>query len=188
MMRPTVRIRRARAGDAAAIARVHVETWRAAYAGCVPDDYLVRMTERGQAFFWRKHLSRRRPDAAVLVAEVSMPEQAAGDVVVGFGSCGRRRSSDLPYTGEVYTLYVAQDWQGRGVGRKLLGELFRTLDDGGLPDCLIWVLAANPARFFYERMGGRRAAERQDAFAGHMLEEVAYVWPDLRSWLDWTEA
>lgn len=182
-MRARVRIRRARAGDAAAIARVHVETWRATYAGSVPDDYLVRMTQRGQAFFWRKMLSRRRLDSTVLVAEVPASGRRAGEAIIGFGSCGLQRSSNLPYAGEVYTLYVAQDWQGRGVGQRLLAGLFRTLYEEGVPDCLIWVLAANPARFFYEHMGGQRVAERQEAFAGQMLEEAAYAWSDLEGWL-----
>jgi ribosomal protein S18 acetylase RimI-like enzyme len=182
-MQTTVRVRRARANDAPAIARVHVETWRAAYAGLVPDEYLVRMTENGQAFTWRKTLSRKQSDSTVLVAEAPPPGQSAPHSVVGFGSCGPNRGSKLAYGGEVYTLYVAQDWQGQGIGRKLLGGLFRTLYDQGYRDCIIWVLAANPARFFYERMGGQRIAERGQEFAGEVLEEAAYGWPDLEDWL-----
>ena len=34
-------IRRARAADAEAIGAVHVATWRTAYAGVLPDDYLA---------------------------------------------------------------------------------------------------------------------------------------------------
>ena len=43
-----VAIRRAQAGDAEAIARIHVETWRATYAGLLPDRYLVGMSAQGQ--------------------------------------------------------------------------------------------------------------------------------------------
>jgi len=57
------------------------------------------------------------------------------------------------------------------------------LKAGGLNEALVWVLSDNPARFFYEAMGARRAAERQERFAGVRLEEAAYAWGDLAAWL-----
>ena len=66
---------------------------------------------------------------------------------------------------------------------QLLGGLFRGLVEAGLEDAYLWVLSSNPSRFFYEAMGGERAAERQEAFAGTLLDETAYGWPDLTAWL-----
>ncbi len=172
-----IKVRRARGEDAAAIARVHVETWRAAYAGLVPDDYLVGMSEQGQAFGWQKAIARRGRFETILVAE------AEGGPLVGFGNAGVTRHGVLPWDAEVYTLYVAVDWQGQGTGRRLLGALFRALVRNGFNDAFLWVLASNPSRFFYEAMGGERAAERQEAFAGTKLNETAYAWPDLKAWL-----
>src|SRR3546814_8955878 len=40
--------------------------------------------------------------------------------VVGFVSFGPTRTPALPYGGEVYALYVGIDWQGQGLGRRLL--------------------------------------------------------------------
>ena len=173
-----VKLRPARPGDAAAIARVHVETWRAAYAGVVPDAYLVAMTESKQALQWNTAIRRAVAPEAVLVAESG---DLPGGRIVGFGSCGRARKR--PGMGEVFTLYVAPDWQGRGIGRRLLYGLFAKLKAGGLNEALVWVLSDNPARFFYEAMGARRVAERQERFAGERLEEAAYAWGDLAAWL-----
>ncbi len=61
--------------------------------------------------------------------------------------------------------------------------LFAKLKTGGPNEALVWVLSDNPARFFYEAMGARRAAERQERFAGARLEEAAYAWSDLAAWL-----
>ncbi len=173
-----VGLRAARPADAAAIARVHVETWRAAYAGIVPDAYLVAMTESKQALQWNNTIRSAAAPEAVLVAESS---DLPGGRIVGFGSCGRARKR--PGTGEVFTLYVAPDWQGRGIGRRLLHGLLAKLKAGGLNEALVWVLSDNPARFFYEAMGARRVAERQERFAGVRLEEAAYAWGDLAAWL-----
>ena len=187
-------LRPARPADAVAIARVHVETWRAAYAGIVPDAYLVSMTESKQALMWNNMIRRAVAPEAVLAAE--SPDLPGGRIV-GFGSCGRTRGRSGvgpgggsrggprggPRSGEVFTLYVAPDWQGQGIGRLLLGELFARLHGGDLNQAVVWVLGANPARFFYEALGGRRIAERKERFAGVDLDEAGYAWPDLGAWL-----
>lgn len=173
-------LRPARPADAGAIARVHVPTWRAAYAGLVPDAYLVAMTETNQARQWRRLLAGPRAQETVLVAEARTGKETE---LVGFGSCGPARPCGLPYKGEVFTLYVAGDWQDRGVGRALIAGLFEAMLAGGFPDALLWVLSANPSRFFYRAVGGTAVAERQEAFAGTLLDETAYAWPDLAGWL-----
>jgi ribosomal protein S18 acetylase RimI-like enzyme len=169
-------VRPARLADAGGIARVHVETWRAAYPGIVPEGYLVGMTESHQTALWEASIRRARGADTVLVAE-----DAGGAGIVGFGNCGRARCGSA--VGEVFTLYVAGDWQGRGIGRTLLGRLFASLYEHGLTEATIWVLSANPARFFYEAMGGKRLAERREPFSGMVLDETAYGWSDLGAWL-----
>ena len=37
-------LRRANINDAAAIAKVHVDTWKSTYKGIVPDDYLSSLS------------------------------------------------------------------------------------------------------------------------------------------------
>ncbi|MCH8155639.1 MAG: GNAT family N-acetyltransferase [Proteobacteria bacterium] len=177
-MSAEVGLRPARPADAPAIAGIHIETWRAAYAGIVPDAYLVAMTESKQTLQWNNTIRSAVAPEVVLVAESS---DLPGGRVVGFGSCGRARKRRG--TGEVFTLYVAPDWQGRGIGRRLLHGLLAKLKAGGLNEALVWVLSDNPARFFYEAMGARRAAERQERFAGVHLDEAAYAWGDLAAWL-----
>ncbi len=169
-----VALRRAKPADAAAIARVHVETWREAYAGLVPDAYLLAMTAAGRTASWRRILGQG--------GDTTLVAEAPDGQVVGFGSCGQPRIGDLPFQGEVYALYVAIDWQGQGLGRRLLGALFSALRGAGVSDAYLWVLAGNPARFFYETMGGTRVAERRECFAGTLLAEIAYGWPDLGAW------
>ncbi len=183
-MSATVALRRGRPADAPAIARVYVATWQAAYAGLVPDAYLVAMTEAGQARQWRALLGSGRGRETLLVAETpgAGGTRSAGGTIVGFGSCGPARPCGLAYRGEVYTLYVDGDWQNRGIGRALLDGLFEALRDQGLPNAVVWVLAANPSRFFYRALGGTVVAERHEAFAGTSLAETAYGWPDLAAW------
>lgn len=51
----------------------------------------------------------------------------------------------------------------------------------GLPSMLVWVLAANPARSFYERLGGKRVRGSRIEIGGELLDEVGYGWADTRA-------
>jgi ribosomal protein S18 acetylase RimI-like enzyme len=177
-------MRRATVADAAAIARINVETWRATYAGMLPDDSLVNQHRGRQAAGWRRNLAADRNGRLTLVME------EAGSGIVGFASGGPVRHDGLPADllatlppertprGEIYTLYVDGDAQGHGYGRALLQGLVANLIANDLGGVLVWVVAANPARFFYEAMGGMRLAGRCERFAGADVEEITYLWQD----------
>jgi len=66
----------------------------------LPDKTLIDMTVDSKARSWRHALERPDVVGAVLVAE--LPE----DGVVGFASAGHNRHANLPFAGEVQTLYV----------------------------------------------------------------------------------
>lgn len=165
-------IRPAVEADVPAIARVDVETWRATYAGMLPDHLLLGLSERQRATAWSRFIAHRPGDSLIAVEP--------GQGVVGFGSCGLQRNPDLPYAGEIFTLYVTPDFQGRNIGRQLLLSLFARLVRVGRNSTVIWVLKDNPARFFYERLGGRLAATRRfEMGRGVKVEAVGYAWGDL---------
>jgi ribosomal protein S18 acetylase RimI-like enzyme len=169
-----IMIRPARPADARAIARLDIETWRATYAAVLSADYLVGLSPSRREFGWRMAILREPRD--VLVAA------DLDGMVRGFGSCGPSRS-DRRFPGEVFTLYVAPDWQNQGIGRRLLIALFRRLAASGLDAAIIWVLRDNPARFFYERLGGRIISHKPIAVGGSRVAALAYGWPDLPAYL-----
>ena len=67
---------------------------------------------------------------------------------------------------------------GRGVGRALFDATYFELARRGHPDMLVWVLATNPARRFYEHLGGEPAGENFCDIGGARLKEVGYGWRD----------
>jgi len=169
----TIAIRRARIEDAAAIAHVHVESWRSTYAGMLPEDMLVKLSSAArEARWWRRVLGRFRRRHFVYVAE----HADAG--VVGFISGGPSRDGNLRKDGEVYALYLLDEYQGEGTGRALFIKLAARLKREYGPSLLVWVLASNPSRFFYEAMGGRRVATRDERVGEVSVTETAYGWVD----------
>jgi ribosomal protein S18 acetylase RimI-like enzyme len=169
-----ITIRPASARDAAGIARLDVETWRAAYAGVLSTRYLVGLSQWRREAGWRSVILHEPRDVRVAAD--------AGGAILGFGSCGPSRG-ERGFVGEIFTLYVGPDWQNRGIGRRLLMALFRRLVATGRNSAILWVLRDNPSRFFYERLGGRQAARKSLDVGGAWVEALAYGWPDLPAFL-----
>jgi ribosomal protein S18 acetylase RimI-like enzyme len=186
METPTIVIERAQPDDAAGVARVYVDAWRDAYAGILSDGALLRMTYKRSATEWNWVIRHRHDVQPVLVA------RDRGEVV-GMVSVGLSRGRDRPPAGafeqstlehpvgEVYTLYVAPEAQDRGIGRRLLAAGLDTLAARNAPRAFLWVLRENQARFFYERAGGIRIAERMETLWGKRVSQCAYGWLDLRA-------
>ena len=133
--------------------------------------YLLGCRSRVTRRFWQRQIG----DSNEVVLVVDDPE---GDVV-GFGSAGRSRHANLDHDGEVYTLYLLADWRNHGLGRSLLNALFDALSERGYASAIIWVLADNPSRFFYENLGGRMAAEKVEKLWGAPVRQFAYSWASL---------
>jgi len=174
-MDETIRIgiRLARPADAGEIAHVFVDSWRDTYANILPETGLLKMSKAEQTMSWARTIKTSNLRNPVLVAADSKQN------VYGFASAGPSRDRSLPYEGEVYTLYVAPDFQGMGIGRQLLLGLFSRLLRAGHNSAALWVLQNNPSRYFYERVGGTLSLRKSMTVGGQSVEAVAYGWLDL---------
>ena len=136
-MQRGVLVRPARPADAEALADVHVRSWRAGYAGLVPDEVLAGLDVQKRARLWGTRLVE--PEPRILVADT-------GTAVVGFVSHGPARDEDLQAQAgrwwEVYALYVAPEWWGNGVGGRLWRAAAEAAPPGACCRC-VWVLAGN---------------------------------------------
>lgn len=162
-----VTVRPAVPDDADAIARIHVETWRAAYAGLLPDDVLASLDVEARRRTWRGWLARdARPGAATFVAE--------GDAtIVGFASTGPARDEEA--TGELYAIYVEPDHWGTGAGRLLLEHAEAALREDGYGAALLWVLEGNErAERFYRAAGWGQDGLKLDLLMGAEVTERRY--------------
>ena len=166
-------IRPTRLDDAAGIARVRAESWRAAYRGIVPDDFLDAIDVDDWSRRQRRNMENEPPGLISLVAE------EAG-LIVGWAAFGKNRQSESRYAGELYTVYVLPSHWRRGIGTLLMEASAQSLIASGMNSMILWVLAGNrPARSFYETLGGACVEERVINIGGVDLPEAAYGWDDL---------
>jgi ribosomal protein S18 acetylase RimI-like enzyme len=171
-------IRPATKDDAAEIARVHVATWRSAYRGLLPDDFLASLSEAHYTDRWRRVIGDG--SNRVFVVDAGRRPPGAKDGVTGFASGGHERAGETGFAGELYALYVLEEAQRRGHGRALVHAVAGALRQLHLPDMIVWVLRDNgPARAFYERLGGTYVRAQPITIGATTLEEVSYGWRDL---------
>ena len=178
---PPITLRRARTGDGAAIAAVHVASWRATYAGILPADFLARMSVIRQMRMYEAQI--RAGDAIHLATGPALAGPAGP--VIGFATAGAARGGfgRRLAEGEIETLYVLDDWRERGAGRALMAAAAAQLAEAGCASALVWVLRDNPSRWFYARLGGRAAAEAEIRVGGQAVMQTAYVWERIETLL-----
>lgn len=161
--------------DAEDLARVHLQSWRWAYRGLLPDAYLRRLRHDALAGRWFMRLADPDLETQVRVLE-------RNGRVEGFTTFGPHRDDPawLGYAGEMHMLYLAPELVGRGYGTALLDRACMELADrAGCYWLLVWVLARNErARKFYEAQGLRPdGANRWDPFGPQAVPVVRYAAP-----------
>jgi GNAT superfamily N-acetyltransferase len=157
-------------GDAAALAEVHVRSWRETYPGLLPAPYLDRMSAPVHARRWRRQLANARSGEVVLAAEgpTGLTAYCAGALIT---------AGPAPGEAEIFTLYVLKSAQGGGLGRRLFETAARVLEAQGARALKVWVLNGNGrARGFYDHLGGIAIDERAVSGWGGGLRETAYRW------------
>ena len=170
-MRTAIAIRQAAAGDARAIAEVHVEGWRWAYRGLLPDALLDGLSVERREAMWRDTLSP--PDTA---CRVWLAERD-GRVIGLAATAPARDPGHPPRTAELTAIYLASGVAGSGAGRALLAHATGDLVRRGFGGAVLWVFAGNlRARRFYELAGWRLdGATKQVERGGGSFAELRYA-------------
>jgi ribosomal protein S18 acetylase RimI-like enzyme len=153
--------------DAQAVAQVHVDAWRAAYAGILSDEYLAGLSVAQRAAMWRDAIARRQPELLVARRDGGID---------GWISIGPSRDEGAAAdVGEVWALYVAPACWRSGAGRLLWQRARERLIERGFARAMLWVFAANPRAIgFYESAGFavEPASARHFTLGGREVEEL----------------
>jgi len=129
-------VRAARGGDAEAIARVQLVTWRLAYRTLLPPALLHDWDEPAAADAWRTAvLAPPTPAHQVLVA-------LDGGVVAGYAAFGPAEEAEASLGGstdELTALLVEPRWGRRGHGSRLLAAVVDLAAAAGVVGLQMWL-------------------------------------------------
>ncbi len=170
-----VSVRSACVEDARAIARLHWDSWVAAYGSVFPrqsfDEFPVAQRER----LWA-HEAGLNAEAArrsqLLVAVQG--ERAAGFAHVGPYRLQPAVAPQAVQDGELRALYLDPGLQRRGIGRLLWIASVRQLRATAFTALRLWVIAGNEAEAFYRAMGAQLIGSAAFDAHGVPLHEHCY--------------
>jgi ribosomal protein S18 acetylase RimI-like enzyme len=138
-----LRLRPAGPDDAAAIAAVHIASWRVAYRGLLPDEQLAGLDVIRRTEEWHGRLA----ESDTLLA-------LDGESLLGF--CEVLPTSP-PH---IRALYLDPGARRRGIGRRLLEATAERLRAAGAREVTLDVVEGNAdARAFYARVGFTETGE-----------------------------
>lgn len=173
-----INIRPARPTDAGEIAKVHIHTWQASYAGIFPEDKLAELGQEHdiRAERWYANITNPEQLPALFVAETETGK------IVGFAGGGRQNNPDYPYDSEIYMIYILPEFQRHGLGKRLMNAAASKLQALGFTSVLLWVLQENEAsRQFYEKLGGKQAGRDEYLRWDQTHALAGYAWDSLDS-------
>ncbi|MDN4525625.1 GNAT family N-acetyltransferase [Fictibacillus fluitans] len=159
-------IRKALPGDEEAIAFVHVDSWRTTYKGVVDEEYLQKMSVEDRKAMWKGIIEKPLPENQLYVACINQE-------IIGFCSGGANRTGRFLYDGEIYAIYILQEYQRRSIGSRLIRKLAQGFLDSGYHTMLVWVLQDNPCKVACERLGGILLGEEKIQIGDQELVEEA---------------
>ena len=137
------------------------KSWQETYTGLIDDSYLNTMSLEKCG----KIASFQKDNSLVAVKN--------GTVVgfVGFGAYRDEKDTDM---GEIYGLYVLEEYHGKKIGFNLMNEAVKRLSD--YKKIALWVLKGNDKAIrFYERCGFRFDGAEKKVVLGTENTELRMV-------------
>lgn len=164
-------IRKCEEKDLPDIAEIHIQTWRKAYRGIVDDVILDNLnTERSFQNFNRV---LNDPDEFFYVAEYA-------DKTVGFMTFSLKSRSDVFFCfAEISCIYILPDFQGKGIGKRLMSHAFKVIRDNGISKIMLWALKDNYQKLFYQSCGGKIFSEKDHPIKGKSYRVESWVWENI---------
>ena len=152
------------------ISRIYALSWKKAYRGIIPDDYLNSLSETR----WSQRL-KKDSDTLFLAVE--------DGILIGGSTYSPARDKAMEGWGEIISLYLLPSHYHKGIGTELFKTVIGELNRLGFEKIYLWVLEENhSARAFYESKGFTFNGDINiDDIGGKTVKEIRYVFkPDLQ--------
>lgn len=162
-------IRRARIGDEQNIAKLIIHTWKDAYRGIVPDDFLAALTTDKHEQLFKEQI--KKAEATIFVLE-----NDSGNII-GMVSGGKDRSN--AFDCEIVALYILPEYQKKGYGRQLFKNIIKDHRANNHHSMIIWTFKENKDQKFYEKLGSSIQKTGMHRIGDKEIPIIGYIWDDM---------
>ncbi|WP_439875815.1 GNAT family N-acetyltransferase [Bacillus mycoides] len=166
-----IHIRLATKEDIGEIAKVHVNSWKTTYKEIFSNEILDNITYEQREKLWKSIFQKEDGHQYRFVAET------LNGKIIGFIDGGVERTGTYNCDGELYAIYILQEYQGMKIGKRLFQALLSNCKKDNMRSLLVWVVANNPSKKFYEKYNPEKIDTK--FLEGLNVEEIAYAWRDM---------
>ena len=159
-------IRRKERKDCESIAHVVTVAWNETYKGIVPDEFLNNLYENEGERFYNSFINFPEEDNHQFILEIN-------NEIVGFVNVGASDDEDYNDCGEIYAIYLLNEYKGKGYGKELFKAGVNELKKMGFKKMIIGCLVKNNSNGFYKHLGGKYVKTR--IFKRLNLPEKVYL-------------
>ena len=164
-----MKIRKAETGDEKNIASVIISTWKDAYQGIVPDDFLMSLNTEKHEQLFKEQIKEQKETIIILENDDKR--------IVGMVLGGKDRSG--AFDCEIVAIYVLPEYQKQGYGKLLFKHIIEEHKKHSYKSMIIWTFEKNKDQRFYEKLGGIIQKTSNHIINGKAIPIVGYVWEDI---------
>lgn len=160
-----VKIRKAEPGDEKILAHIQTESWKAAFAGILSPEELVRCTNMEKAEQMYHSVLRREG--------CNMAVELVNDQPHCIAAWGKNRCDLGDTVGELICIHSLQNNWAKGYGSAMMEYVLARFKQEGYKFVILWVFEANTrARKFYEKHGFELTKQKKMA---NGIAELMYM-------------
>ncbi|GGF16275.1 N-acetyltransferase [Halobacillus andaensis] len=171
-------LRVAKFEDAEQIANIHIQSWKSTYKDLIDEQDLSNITLENRVALWETILK------SPINGQIAYVIENDDGQVVGFVSGGKERTKKYSYDGEIYAIYMLDNYQRMGYGSMLLSTFAKAMKEVGYESLLVWVLTRNPSAKFYKILGAKPVEAEEVTIGQGTYEETAYGWEDINELIE----
>lgn len=151
---------------------INIEMWKKTYKEIINEEiFLMREKNRENSINIMKEKLENKENFYKVVY--------INNKIIGFVSYGKNRDIAKDNLGEVYAIYILEEFHEKGIGKKLISYAKNDLKEKGYTSLVIWTLEENPNKKFYEKLGGKEFSNRQIDILGQKLKEIGYLYENI---------
>jgi GNAT superfamily N-acetyltransferase len=162
---------RATIADIDAVARIHVAGWRDNYRGMIPDDAIDLRTFEVRQAMWKPLIE--------MSGRITLVAHDRSGSIRGFSSSLLFDEPNTRFESFLQMIFLETAMKGNGLGRALMRATALELRDAGRSSMALRTLRLNPARGFYEHLGGRLVPNSDFIYDAGEFDDVVYGFDDL---------
>lgn len=125
------------------------QVWNETYRGIVEDEFLDNMKNTVNERIQKLTSNFNKDDSYYPYVLVD------NNKLIGYTSVDKSRDETYPDSGELSSLYLLKEYQGKGYGKMLFNHSLNKIKELGYKDYIIGCLDNNPTNEFYKKMGGK---------------------------------